>query len=310
MPQIPPPRWSEGEFAAAARRAKAIFRESRIDEPLERYLENSDHMRGVMEELLEGSVDLSLLREQASEHLQDEDALYAIRYLAGPPISADDLKAVAGDDEEDASLAPTRVRDDPDMAARLIETVFLALDRVRFPWVGEDREPTDGEREIAVVATAAMIATQKLQTARRNEAKTEQEDAVAAVLEQNGFSQVPTRVIQNVSHFPDAGTFCRESDFGGRKADLVVRLWDGRVMPIECKVSNSSTNSVKRLNNDAAAKAETWLKAFGTATVIPSATLSGVFKVHNLVDAQGKGLTIFWAHHLSLMIDFIDSTRT
>lgn len=34
-----------------------------------------------------------------------------------------------------------------------------------------------------------------------------------------------------------------ESLFGTRKADLVIRLYDGRAMPTECKVSNSSTNS-------------------------------------------------------------------
>ena len=105
------------------------------------------------------------------------------------------------------------------------------------------------------------------------------------------------------------GEFCRESDFGGRKADLIVRLWDGRVLPVECKVSNSSTNSVKRLNNDAAAKAEVWIKEFGTATVIPAAVLSGVFKIHNLENAQARGLTLFWAHRLDAMIDFIEETR-
>ena len=195
------------------------------------------------------------------------------------------------------------------MARRVIDTIMLGLDRRRFPWVSEDREPTDAERETAIVATAALIATQKVQTWRRNKAKVEQEEAVAEVLTQNGFTQVPTRAIHNISHFPDMGEFCRESDFGGRKADLIVRLWDGRVLPIECKVSNSSTNSVKRLNNDAAAKAEVWIKEFGTATVLPAAVLSGVFKIHNLENAQTRGLTLFWAHRLDAMISFIESTR-
>ena len=230
----------------------------------------------------------------------------AVRYLSGPPVSADDLKELAGDG---VSLAPTRLLRDPEMAKLVVDTVLLGLDRTRFPWIGEDREPTDAEREVAVIATAAMIATQRVQTARRNEAKEEQEEAVAEVLKENGFTQVPTRAIHNISHFPNTGEFCRESDFGGRKADLIVRLWDGRVLPVECKVSNSSTNSVKRLNNDAAAKAEVWIKEFGTATVIPAAVLSGVFKIHNLENAQTRGLTLFWAHRLDAMIDFIESTR-
>lgn len=306
MPQILPPRWSDDELTVHAAEAVRLFREIRMHEPLEQYLEQVDKYRGTLEELIESTVDLTQLGDQASELLPQADVLTSVRYLAGPPISADDLKVLAGDG---VSLAPTRLKRDPEMAKLVVGTVFLGLDRVRFPWIGEDREPTDAEREIAVIATAAMIATQKVQTARRNEAKDEQEEAVAEVLKQNGFTQVPTRAIQNISHFPNVGEFCRESDFGGRKADLIVRLWDGRVMPIECKVSNSSTNSVKRLNNDAAAKAKTWLDVFGTATVVPASVLSGVFKVLNLESAQSVGLTLFWAHRLDAMIEFIEKTR-
>lgn len=80
-------------------------------------------------------------------------------------------------------------------------------------------------------------------------------------------------------------------------------------MPVECKVSNSSTNSVKRLNNDAAVKAKTWIREFGTSNAVPAAVLSGIFKVHNLHSTQADRLTIFWAHGLQAMIEFVDSTR-
>jgi hypothetical protein len=93
------------------------------------------------------------------------------------------------------------------------------------------------------------------------------------------------------------------------EADLVVRLWDERVMPIECKVSNSSINSVKRLNNDAAAKAEEWIKDFGQTQVVPVAVLSGVYKLHNLENAQSRGLTIYWAHRLDDLVDWIAATN-
>jgi len=306
LAQVLPPRWTEDQLKEHAAEAVERFRELRMHEPLEQYLEQFDSFRGIMEDLIEGTVDLTLLRDQSAELLADPDVLTAVRYLAGPPVSADDLKELAGDG---VSLAPGKLQRDPGMAKVVADTALLGLDRVRFPWIGEDREPTDSEREIAVVATAAMIATQKVQTARRNEAKDEQEEAVAEALMRNGFTQVPTRAIQNYSHFPEMGEFCRESDFGGRKADLIVRLWDGRILPIECKVSNSSTNSVKRLNNDAAAKAEVWIQVFGTATVIPAAMLSGVFKIHNLENAQTRGLTLFWAHRLEALIEFIESTR-
>lgn len=304
MAQVLPPRWSEDQLDKDAAEAIRLFREVRMHEPLEQYLEQFESYRDAVENLIEGTVDLTLLRDQAVDLLTDPAVLTSIRYLASPAISEDDLKVLA-----EAKLSPTRLREDVGMAKRVIDTVLLGLDRNRFPWVSEEREATDAEREAAVIATAALIATQKVQTLRRNDAKDEQEDAVAEKLKLGGFTQVSTRTVNNVSNLPDPGEFCREALFGSRKADLIVRLWDGRAMPIECKVSNSSTNSVKRLNNDAAVKAKTWIEEFGTSTAVPAAMLSGVFKVHNLVSAQGDGLVLFWAHNLDAMIEFIEKTR-
>lgn len=275
-----------------------------MHEPLEAYLDYVEEYRRQVETLIEETVDLTRLSNLAVELLTDPQQLTAIRYLASPAISEDDLKVLA-----DAALTPKRLNADPDMARRVIETVLLGLDRERFPWVAESREPTEGERATAVVSTAALIATQKVQTGRRNEAKKTQEGAVADALRAAGFTEVPTRAVTNMSHLPAHGEFCAEALFGSRKADLIVRLWDGRVMPTECKVSNSSTNSVKRLNNDAAVKARTWIQEFGTVTCVPAAVLSGVFKTRNLISAQADGLTLFWAHGLDRMISFITSTR-
>ena len=79
---------------------------------------------------------------------------------------------------------------------------------------------------------------------------------------------------------------------------------------MECKVSNSATNSVKRLNNDAAVKAEVWRDEFGTAGIVCATVLSGVYKVHNLDNAQSRGLAVFWAHDLAELIGWIESTRS
>lgn len=301
---INPPRWTAEEFEREAAQAIRHFRETRMHEPLEAYLDYVEEYRRQVETLIEETVDLTRLSNLAVELLTNPQRLTAIRYLASPAISEDDLKVLA-----DAALTPKRLNADPDMARRVIETVLMGLDRERFPWVAESREPTEGERATVVVSTAALIATQKVQTGRRNEAKKTQEGAVADALRAAGFTEVPTRAVTNMSHLPAHGEFCAEALFGSRKADLIVRLWDGRVMPTECKVSNSSTNSVKRLNNDAAVKARTWIQEFGTVTCVPAAVLSGVFKTRNLISAQADGLTLFWAHGLDRMISFINSTR-
>lgn len=153
------------------------------------------------------------------------------------------------------------------------------------------------------------MAVRKVMTRRANEAKKAQEDLVKRTLLDHGFAEVEARSINTIDASPQPGQFCGESSFGARKADIVIRLWDSRVMPTECKVSNSATNSVKRLNNDAAVKAGEWLDSFGTLQTVPAAVLSGVYKRHNLENAQSRGLTLFWAHDLAKLTDFIDATR-
>jgi hypothetical protein len=182
------------------------------------------------------------------------------------------------------------------------------IDRRRFPWFSAALEPTEPERSAAILASAALIATQKTMTLRRNEGKSAQEAQVAASLDAIGFKRVPTRAAKTLVDVPSAGEFCGESLFGGDKADFLVGLYDRRCMPIECKVSNSSTNSIKRLNKDAAIKAVRWRDEQGSRNIVPVAVLSGVFKLKNLEDAQKKGLTLFWAHRLEQLTDWIRIT--
>jgi XamI restriction endonuclease len=303
---IPPPRWTEAELETARQTAIDAFRTERMQEPLEAYLEAFDEYRGAVEDLLEATVDLTQLSDAAEQVLVDPALLEAVRYLAGPPISADDLKVLANVE----SLAAGRLRDDPEMAQRVIDTVLLALDRRRFPWVAESRDPDAAEREAAALASAALMATSRVQTNRRNESKEQQEQAVEDRLVEAGFEKLPTpRSVPTLAAAPAPGKFCRETTFGTRKADLLIGLWDDRKMPLECKVSNSATNSIKRINNDAAVKAVRWIDEFGTQGVVPAAVLSGVYKLSHLVSGQANGLTLIWAHDLDALVDWIETTR-
>lgn len=302
---VTPPVWSADELEEDRTIAIAQFRDERLQEPLEEYLEVFDTYHGAVQDLLEATVDLSNLSGDTVEVLTDPALLEALRYLSGPPISEDDLKTIA----DVSSLTPSTLRANPEMAQRVLDAIRITMDRRRFPWVVEDRDPTESEKEAAALASAALMATQRLSTSRRSEGKNAQEKAVANALTLAGFTEVPTRRIETLADAPATGEFCGESMFGGRKADFVVGLWDGRKMPLECKVSNSSTNSVKRLNNDAAVKAVRWVEEFGTAQTVPAAVLSGVFKRHNLENAQSRGLTIFWAHNLDKLRDWLETTN-
>jgi len=303
---VPRTAWTGEEFERDRQAAIQVFRSERIDEPLERYLDHFDAVRSTVDTLLTNTADLTQIDAHAIAILTDLNQQESLRYLAGPPISSDDLKTLV-----DSNLSRRTLQANPVIVEQAIDTILAGLDHRRFPWVRDRRSPTQAERQAAIIATAAMVAMRRTETARRTTEKTAQEERVAAALIAAGFTRIaiPQGYIATIADAPRPGEFCREVKLGERKADLVVGLWDRRIMPIECKVSNSSTNSIKRLNNDAAAKAETWLKDFGTLQIVPAAVLSGVYKASHLHSAQQRGLTIYWAQGLDAMIEWIDSTR-
>lgn len=135
---ITPLVWSDPQLEVERRRAIDIFRRERLEEPLEAYLQRFEIYQSRIEDLLEHSVDLTRLHAIAPEVLTRTDQLETIRYLPGPPISADDLKVLT----DAVSLAPQRLKADPELVARIVEIVLLGLDRRRFPWVSENRSPT------------------------------------------------------------------------------------------------------------------------------------------------------------------------
>jgi hypothetical protein len=326
-----PPTWSESQIITEAAKARAIFRAELLTEPLERWQRVTSRYRAAFDRLFSqhniANIDTLTPTQIADifaakvtkiqpppkgsklspedEKLRKENLGAPLRYLAGPPISADDLTVLA----EVTSIAPATLKKDPEGAARILATILQALDTTRFPWVGQGRGPTKQEKITAITTSAALITAQRVSTDRRNEGKDAQEKTVKAFLAGMGFKAVPARTIRTLDDAPQRGEFCAESMVGSRKADVPVRLFDGRLMPIECKVSNSELNSVKRINNDAAVKANTWRKELGTNQVVPVAILSGVFKVVNLVQAQEAGLTLFWAHDLDSMKAFIEATK-
>src|SRR6185312_6291360 len=103
-----PPTWTEDELRRELASAIEVFRRRRIEEPLEEYLEAFDRYQGHIEELLESTIDLSDMDSQLIKTVTDPNLLHVLRYLAGPPISKDDLKTVA-----EAVLSPARLRNDP-----------------------------------------------------------------------------------------------------------------------------------------------------------------------------------------------------
>src|ERR1700733_14291601 len=155
-----PPRWTDEQLTDGLNKAKARFRQERLEEPVEAYLEAFETYQGSVEDLLEASVDLTQLEENALGILTEPASLTVFRYLAGPPISKDDLKTLA----DDAFLSRSQLGRNPAMLARVLEVGRVGLDRRRFPWISEGREPTEAERKASVIASAALLAWSKVST--------------------------------------------------------------------------------------------------------------------------------------------------
>ena len=194
------------------------------------------------------------------------------RVSVSPDIGFSLSPSIASEVKQKAQTAHERAQ--PDSAYRVCDTVTPHLDPKRFPWIAEDRDPSDTERQIATVASAALMAAQKVQTKRRSDAKADQEEAVKQLLRDMDFTEVGRREIRLLRDAPAPGEFCAESKLGGSRADLVAGLYDRRVMALECKASNSEVNSFKRVNHEAAGKARAWIRDFGNRQVVPGAVLA------------------------------------
>lgn len=306
MNNIQPVQWSDDQLLADARLSESLFRDERLRSKDEwtRHVEAArPKFAALLACLASHPYGLPTPDNlKADPNLAQGDAL---RYLAGPPISEDDLEVVSNVSSLEDALSGK------DQAAlnRILEVLRAILDPHRFPWVVSGRAPEPGQLEAARLASTLLMASRTLETERRMEGKSSQETKLKEYLLQIGFVETPTKPISSTMHGPGLGQFCGETTLGERKADVVLRLPDTRLMAIECKVSNSAINSVKRLNNDAAAKAVYWVKEFGRSGVVPAALLSGVFKVLNLRQAQEKNLALFWSHDLDRLRAFIESTR-
>ena len=294
------------ELTRDAEEAKALFRQQRLDEPRGLYSQFFNAFSPVFDDIIDQlRGDDPLDPAKIVELVGDKDIRTAFRYLAAPPVSEDDLKTLA-----DTTLSANALRRDPEQAARVRDIILQVIDPHRFPWIVEKREPTENERAGAIVASAVLVAARKVETSRRSDAKTRQEESVKAKLRDIDFAEVPPRDMPLLDAAPASGEFCGESKLGDTRADLVIRLYDRRAMPVECKSSNSAVNSFKRINHEALGKATAWLAAFGRRQIVPVAVISGVFNPANLNTAQAEGLVLIWSHRLEDLAEFIESTRS
>jgi XamI restriction endonuclease len=293
-----PTKWLLAQLGADAEVAKRAFRQERLDEPLEAYEHQFEALRPELEKLVADLAEIAAGSKDATDWTKKREGLIALRYLAAPPISEDDLRTLT---ETNFSGA---IRN-PEDAATIINTLLHVIDPFRFPWIKEKRRPTKSELNGAVLATASMLAAQKVQTGRRSDATKLQELSVSEALVSAGYIEVSRRPVRLLHEAPEPLTFCRESMLGSTRADFIISLPDQRLLAIECKSSNSAVNSFKRVNHEALGKATKWRQDFGTVQVVAAAVLSGIFNPANLEAAQTSGLHIFWQFRLDDLTHYL-----
>ncbi|MBM3564697.1 MAG: XamI family restriction endonuclease [Alphaproteobacteria bacterium] len=303
-------RWSDKEIRNDTAEAKALFRKKRLSEPKKRYLDAFAQLEKANKEIidrlahiLDDSVDSKLIATLVG----DEHLLTALRYLGAPPISKDDLETLI-----DASLSPAQIANDFGHAKAIRDVIRRILDPKRFPWICERRQPTKNERHAAILASSVVASAQRVQTERRSDERDSVEGAVKELLLRLGFQPTPSRrkgIQTLLADAPKKGEFMIGCKVGEHNADIVAGLFDGRILALECKASNSEINSRKRINKEVAVDAAYWVRHFGEQNLVPAAAIQGGFNAKYLIQAQETPVVIFWAHRLRDLEIFIKTTK-
>jgi hypothetical protein len=293
---VAPPIWTDGDLKEQRGIAEELFRSRRREEGPRVYASVYDEVRPVVLKALALTDDLRGLTGEVFLH--DPNLWQPLRYFCGPFVSEEDLWTLVG--------GPKFKQVPAEYAQETANAINDVLDPMRFPWISEGRRPTSDEKEAAILATVTLMANREIATSRRGSASKNQELIVADALREAGYTLDPSRAEITLLDDMQRGTFSKERNVAGAKSDVPVRLHDGRLLALECKVSNGPKNGWKRVNREAGGKAGTWKSYFGTQAVT-GVVLSGVFDLSCLASAQKAGLTIFWEHDLSPLASFVNA---
>ncbi|MCR3746907.1 XamI family restriction endonuclease [Lentzea californiensis] len=291
------PRRSPQELQRQRDIALELFRERRREEGPRAFAAACAEIEPKVLNVLE--VTNNLLDLNGDVFVQDPTLWQTMRYFCAPPVSEEDLWTLVGDSKFK--------RVPPELAEETARAISDVLDPVRFPWVGVGAQPTVVQKSSAVLATTTLLAQRFVGTSRRGEASFRQEGAVANALERAGFGFDASRTAIDFIDVMVRGTYSRERKVGDSKCDVPTRLLDGRLLAIECKVSNGPKNGWKRVNREVGGKSSSWKGNFGSQ-IVTAVVLAGVFDVSCLVSVQNEHVALFWEHDLDELSSFVEST--
>lgn len=289
---------TKDELESARSRCERRFVAQRGEEGFVSYRKLYEEQRRAVDGVLQVTDNLAKLDADAVR--TDPGAWQTLRYFSGPPISEEDLWTLVGRKFK---------RVPPELADAASAALGAAIDPIRFPWIAENRKPTEVEADRAAMSTAILLAATKLSTSRRGSASVLQEAAVSVALTGIGFDLDASRTDVGVLDVMARGAFSHERKVAGAKCDVPIRLKDGRLLAIECKVSNGPKNGWKRLHREVGGKAQTWRGHFGNQ-VVTGAVLGGSFDLSCLEKAQAEyGIFLVFEHDLARLTDFVVAAK-
>jgi XamI restriction endonuclease len=306
MPK-PPQRWTDDELEADAKASTEIFVTRRKAERARREQAIAEHAPEYRQDFLDLLAATNNLREISGASLQDRQLLRAARFVAIPFISDDDLDSLTGANLKGWMQQTTgrgRRPSDEDFDAAA-EVIAQQLDPYRTPWIAKDRAPTKAEVERYVAASITLRLNSRLGSLRRSEAAARQEQAVRDALAAAGYSEFKGKgktLTDPQKEMPEGTYSPRARLLAGASVDVPIRLKGGHptgltFIALEAKDTNSAVNSRKRLI-EVMDKATAWNAAGLPYEFRTGAVVSGVLPLHRLVEAQDRGVWLFWEHRL------------
>jgi hypothetical protein len=219
------------------------------------------------------------------------------RNFLAPPMSQDQFKLACpvwgkASENKGRPLSPAT-------AAVVAEAIALRIDKGLIRWPAGSRP---SRKDVVTVLRVAgiVIAQQRFATARRSRLSFDQEYSTISLLEENGWTRLPSKAIDTraavpLKHFMHKTRFAT-SQTSTQEVDIACGLRNSYVLAMECKATNDETNSVKRIN-DVIKKAVAWKNHWGNF-VRTAALLQGVIAAKDVQRLTDAGVEVFWSHDL------------
>lgn len=235
--------------------------------------------------------------------------MLVLRQMLAPPLSQDQFAIVC---TSYSKALENTDRPVPASKAASVAEAFLAMKDIRLlPWLTESRAPSAEEIRHVVTAVTPLLASQIHLTAKRTASSTDQEEAVVALLHAKEWERLPSRLVDRGAILA-AKQFMKKTKFATttrpQEVDIACGLGGTMVLAMECKVSNDTTNSVKRVN-DVLKKATAWRDHWGSF-VKPAALLQGTIGYKDVQRLTHAGVAVFWSHDLPRFERWIDENTT